>query len=72
MCATNHFALPAKSSNPGLSMFTFPIVATDSKDDRTQYERTKVINQRGLDGEWNRRNTLFEISVELGGSSYQQ
>ena len=53
-------------------MFTSPIVAANGKGNRTRYERTKVVSQRDLEGESKRRNTLLVVSVELGGSSYQQ
>ncbi len=72
MCATNHFALPVKSSIPGRAVFTLPIVAADGKADRSQYERTKVVNQRDLEGGSKRGNTLFVVGVKLGGGSNQQ
>lgn len=53
-------------------MFTLPIVAADGKGDGSQYERTKVVNQRDLEGGSRRRNTLFVVSVELGGGLNQQ
>jgi hypothetical protein len=72
MCATNHFALPTKSNIPGRGTFTSPTVAADGKGDKSQYERTKVVNQRDLEGRSKRRITLLVASIELGGGSYQQ
>lgn len=53
-------------------MFMSPIVAADGKGDRSQYEWTKVVNRRGLEGRSKRRNTLFVVSIELDGISYQR